>query len=266
METVFNAGNNIEAYMIANLLERSDISANVMGEHLQSAVGEIPAHGIIRVVVDPADAAQALEVIRDWEQRQVPVDPEEATNPRKKSGSSVFPFMLGAIIASAILLWAFNTPFSENAADHNRDGQTDEWMYWRNNNLSKIEIDRDFDGDIDLEYLYTPRKFLEKSFNDNDFDGRFEEQTTYKYNQPSLVEGDPDGDGLPDYKWHYNNGVAVKLELFVPGSRVVKKTLNYESGYRLTEAKLDTDLDGVFDTLIKYGPYAEEISRNAIAK
>ena len=70
METVFDAENNVEAHMIVHLLERSGIKAEIMGEYLQGGVGELPAHGNIRVVVDPSDVPEARKLISEWEAEQ----------------------------------------------------------------------------------------------------------------------------------------------------------------------------------------------------
>ena len=67
MQTVFEARTGFEAHMVRNLLEQAGISAQVLGEDLVGAVGELPALGIVRVVVAEDDAAQARDVIADWD-------------------------------------------------------------------------------------------------------------------------------------------------------------------------------------------------------
>ena len=67
MMTVYNASNSIEGYLIKNLLEQQEIPAFVLGEHLQSGVGEIPAIGLIRVSVSDSDYTRAKEIIKEWD-------------------------------------------------------------------------------------------------------------------------------------------------------------------------------------------------------
>lgn len=66
MMTVYNALNSIEGHIIKNLLEQQEIPAFVLGEHLQSGVGEVPAIGLIRVSVSDTDYPRAKEIVDDW--------------------------------------------------------------------------------------------------------------------------------------------------------------------------------------------------------
>ena len=265
METVFDAENNVEAHMIIHLLARSEIEARIMGEHLQGGVGELPAHGNIRVVVEPGDALAARKIIAEWE---VDRRTEPSTRPResrKSTHSGILAFLAGAGIASAFLLWAYNSPVDTRTADYNRDGRPDEWVYWRGESISRVDIDRDHDGEVDEKYHYSARNSVEKGEFDNDFDGTFEYVSEYKYAQPYIDEIDVDGNGQPDRIYHYRNGVLTRIDMFRPSTRIVRKSKTYENGVKLVEARWDSDNDGVLDTLIKYGPFEEEISRSPIS-
>ena len=66
MITVLHALNSLEAHFIKGLLESEGITANIIGEYLQGAIGELPATGLIRVVVDDNDYQQAAEIIDNW--------------------------------------------------------------------------------------------------------------------------------------------------------------------------------------------------------
>ncbi len=59
MMTVYNALNSIEGHIIKNLLEQQEIPAYVLGERLQSGVGEVPTIGLIRVSVSDTDYPRA---------------------------------------------------------------------------------------------------------------------------------------------------------------------------------------------------------------
>ncbi len=67
MITVYNALNSIEGHIIKNLLEQQEIPAYVLGEHLQSGVGEVPAIGLIRVSVSDTDYKRAKEIVDEWD-------------------------------------------------------------------------------------------------------------------------------------------------------------------------------------------------------
>jgi hypothetical protein len=66
-----------QAHMICDLLSQAGISARVDGEFLAGAFGELPLLNTIKVRVDPAKAAEARELISDWEAAP-PEDPAAA--------------------------------------------------------------------------------------------------------------------------------------------------------------------------------------------
>ncbi len=67
MMTVYHAANSIEAHLIKGLLLQQEIAAYVLGEYLQSGVGEIPAVGLVRVSVSDSDYTKAKEVVDAWD-------------------------------------------------------------------------------------------------------------------------------------------------------------------------------------------------------
>lgn len=265
MENVFDAGTNIEAHMIANLLERHGINAQVFGEHLQSAVGEIGAHGNIRVMVDASDVAEARRIIREWEQQQVEPEPEEyATQKSTSKGFGILPFILGAATATAACFWYFTSEYDAHTADYDDDGKIDEWFYYSRDRLLRIEADRNGDGEVDYVTKYSNRGIAETSTFDNDFNGSFEELLAFRNAQPVFSEVDLNGNRQPDIRFTYVNGVFTKQEIYRPGTRIVRKASVFEMGHKLVEARWDSNDDGILDTLITYGPFEEEISRSAL--
>jgi hypothetical protein len=78
MQRVFMAAHSVEAHMILHLLEQSGISGHVEGEYLQGGVGDLPAGGLVHVVVDDEHAGHARAIIRDWESRAPPPAPARA--------------------------------------------------------------------------------------------------------------------------------------------------------------------------------------------
>jgi hypothetical protein len=67
MKTVFDASSNIEAHLVMHQLQQAGIEATIQGEFLQGGIGELPAAGNIRVLVDEKDVAEARQVIADWD-------------------------------------------------------------------------------------------------------------------------------------------------------------------------------------------------------
>jgi len=101
MRTVFEASNAVEAHMILHLLQQSGIEGRIDGEHLLGAMGELPAMGLVRVVVDDGDVRRAKEVIADWESHQREDFPKESPSSRLDVGSILLGVVIGAILTSA---------------------------------------------------------------------------------------------------------------------------------------------------------------------
>lgn len=67
MKVVYNATNSLDAHVLLGLLNQAGISANISGEFLQGAMGELPAFDLVKVYVDDADYQQALEIVAAWQ-------------------------------------------------------------------------------------------------------------------------------------------------------------------------------------------------------
>lgn len=66
MKTLIHVQDAIEANLIKNLLADESIQATVLGEYLQGAIGELPASGLIRVVVADHQLEQAQQILADY--------------------------------------------------------------------------------------------------------------------------------------------------------------------------------------------------------
>jgi hypothetical protein len=101
MKCAYEAAHSVEGYMVANMLEQHGISARVDGEYLSSGVGELPATGLVRVMVDAADEANAREIIREWEAMS------SLTSDLASSKRSFAPawFALGVVAGAALMSW-----------------------------------------------------------------------------------------------------------------------------------------------------------------
>ena len=98
MKILYQAANLIEAHMIVHLLEQQRLHGRVDGEYLQGGIGELPAAGMIRVMVAEQDFEAAQELIRQWDAAQ------PASEPAVPSTAPAQPFsMLAAGFVAGVL-------------------------------------------------------------------------------------------------------------------------------------------------------------------
>ena len=95
-EKVYECTFAVEAHMICDLLARAGISARVDGEFLAGAGGELPLGSNVKVRVDPARAAEAREVIDEWERLQPPPEP------RQGDGSAALASALAVVLSRGV--------------------------------------------------------------------------------------------------------------------------------------------------------------------
>jgi hypothetical protein len=67
MQCVFHANHSLEARMVADLLAQQDLEPTVEGEMLEIATGEVPAIGLVRVLVPDRQSERAEAIVRDFE-------------------------------------------------------------------------------------------------------------------------------------------------------------------------------------------------------
>jgi hypothetical protein len=68
MRAIYEPAHSIEANLIVGLLKQIGIKAHIAGEYLQGGAGELPAFGVMRVMVEDKDAADARQLIDEWNQ------------------------------------------------------------------------------------------------------------------------------------------------------------------------------------------------------
>lgn len=88
--------------MILHLLQGAGIEGQVLGEHLQSGVGELPAVGLVRVVVDDGKEKEARDIIADWERQQPPGD----ATPAPDRSRVALAFFIGGLCGAFVMWWA----------------------------------------------------------------------------------------------------------------------------------------------------------------
>lgn len=66
MRAIYEPAHSIEANLIVGLLNQIGIKAHIAGEYLQGGAGELPAFGVMRVMVEDKDAESARQLINEW--------------------------------------------------------------------------------------------------------------------------------------------------------------------------------------------------------
>ena len=252
-EKVYECTLAVEAHMVCDLLASAGISARVEGEFLQTGAGELPLGNLVKVRVHPTRAAEAREVIAEWEKSQPPDG--ATTAPKTSRLAAPLMFMLGALAGGAVMIVLLQVS-PENGVDYNGDGRDDTVFNYFGQRLTSTEIDRNLDGKPDARWTFTWNGFEKHYEGDDDFDGRFEWQSDMHNGNLTRNVLDADGDGRPERVSHFRNGVLASQDYyFASGGRIVKRE-TYEAGL-LATAEFDDDGDGRFERRVSYDAHAE---------
>jgi hypothetical protein len=104
MKTVFESSLAVDAHMVLHLLQQGGLQGQVLGDFLPGGAGDLPAAGLVRVVVADEHEAEARNLIADWERSQPPdVIP---TVPKVSRRSTGITFAVGALTGAMIMWWA----------------------------------------------------------------------------------------------------------------------------------------------------------------
>ncbi len=252
-EKVYECTLPVEAHMICDLLARAGISARVDGEFLAGAGGDLPLGSSIKVRVAAERAAEARDVIDEWEKAQ-PADPATAApQPRGLMRGPLW-FFLGGICGAWFAYLGLNTPVSEDGMDYDGDGDYEISYRYAGKKPTLTEYDRDNDGQTDARWRFDSHGLENVFESDDDFDGKFEWQ--YEVADGAFVSGarDADGDGKPELATRYSHGVLRSTDVFdAAGSRVVAR--EFYAGDRVTFTELDRDGDGNFEQRVDFDRY-----------
>lgn len=263
MKTVYEAASAIEAHMLVDLLKQEEIEAHIQGEALQGAMGEIPANGLVRLVVPEDKHAAARAFIERWENTQVEATPRPA---RSAKSAGVRGLLLGLVIGVGATYAIYRAPATADGVDYDRDGLLDEKVTYSPNGMPlKLEVDRNLDHKVDYIARYDARGHLESAESDDNFDGVFETKQWLKNGNVEMSLADTDGDGYPDLRSTYTHGVIDTTEYINPASGKPARVEHFMLGV-LKYADVDTDMDGTLDTRIKYTKLAEVASRESLPK
>jgi hypothetical protein len=259
MKRLYEAQNNVEAHMLLDLLEQAGLSGRIDGEFLQGGVGEIQTMGFVRVMIEDQDYLQGKAIIEDWEANQ-PAEEDQKIIIKKQSSFTAW--LIGLVVGVSATVFFYHTPVDEGGVDYNGDGKLDETWTYTHYKLSKTEIDRNLDGVVDLVYDYDRFGNTKSSLSDDDFNGSFETDILYEFNNGLLQKSDTTGDGFKDYIVRYEYGLAKQFEFINPATAKPLK-IQYFDNLKLVRAEVDTDRDGVLDTVYEYDDLEEIINTHA---
>jgi hypothetical protein len=91
----------VEAHMICDLLSQAGISARVDGAFLSGVGGELPLGNTVKVRVAAERAAEAREVIAEWEKLQ-PTEPAQPVTQGTRVTASMY-FLAGALCGGLLM-------------------------------------------------------------------------------------------------------------------------------------------------------------------
>ena len=247
-ETVYECTLAVEAHMICDLLARGGVSARVEGEFLAGAGGELPLGNTVKVRVDPTRAAEAREIIAEWE-RERPSE-QTAPPPRSRLRSPLW-FIAGLAVGGAIIYLAFTSPISSSGADLDGDGIDEETFHYEGMTLRLVELDRNADRKVDARWINDVRGVTKRYEADDDFDGRFERVSKYQNGKIDTATLDSNGDGRPDMVEHFVNDSNAMTDVYdEAGNRVVAHE-RFVGGWHVS-TDFDMDGDSVFERQVEF--------------
>lgn len=263
MQTLYEAANALEAHMLRDLLRQQGIQAELHGEHLPGALGELPAAGLVRLVVDEADHPRARQVVEQWDAAQ-PADPPAAR--ARGAGQRLGAFALGLALGLGGATAWYRSPGGSDTRDHDHDGVPDDtWTLAASGQPLRREQDRNFDHRPDLVTVFDARGEPANAQADDDFDGRFETHEIYQAGQLISREADTDGDDFPEQRSEYLDGVLAVVTRLNPASGLPLRVDHYHLG-RVVSSEQDTDRDGVLDTRLHLDAQGEPTRRERLTR
>jgi hypothetical protein len=262
MKTLYEPSNVLEAHMLHDLLKQEGIFSRVDGAYLQGGVGELPAAGFVRLVVEDADYERARSVIQRWEATEVS---EPSAVPGKPSNA--FTAGLAGLLVGALGAYAFfYAPINTDGLDYNYDGQLDErWTYSAHGTFLGARHDRNLDKKVDYISQANSRGEIVSAEADDDFDGVFETTQRFRAGSLEYVESDTDGDSLPDLKSTYTHGVLSSEEHIEALTGMPFRVDHYRLG-RVVASEVDRDGDGALDSRLTYSRAGNVVREEAIVR
>lgn len=255
MRSVYSASSLLDARMVADQLQREGIHAEIFGGYLQGGAGELPATGLVRVMVADEDLDRAARIVAEWERTTTERDNEHLT--ASSRAKTLAGFTLGLITGIAGTWLYVSLPEQPRQTlyyDYNGDRRVDGWRERVNEQTVESRRDRNFDGVVDAWWYYDEHGRVARARRDDDFDGNAEFTLGYRNNQRHQGTVDANDDGVAEYQLYYEHGLLARKEILDPDSGALVSRLHYRNGKHLEKVERDTDGDGVIDTTVPFRP------------
>jgi hypothetical protein len=271
MRLAYSPANSLEAHMLVHLLSQSGVSAHVHGDALQGAAGELPASGLLRLMVDDEDYDRARSVLLAWEREQGGAPTPAESDRWQFAWVTALCFLAVGLLAGWALKHYLATPGALLAGpvvelDQNGDGKADVvYRYPLGGAFANVvELDNNFDGRMDVKTYYDESGTPTREEADNDFDGRFESRSGFRSGVRQTLETDDNGDGVIDLVWRYAHGVLVSEDIMDASGRLVRT--NYFEGSLVMRSEIDMDRDGFLETRRRFDRFGEIVASEVIAR
>jgi hypothetical protein len=271
MRQVYSPANSAEAHMLVHLLAQSDIPAHILGEALQGAAGELPAAGLVRLMVDDEDYERARSIVLEWERVQGD-GPASAESERWSfAWLTALCFLAVGLLAGWMLKTYLGMPGAVISGsvveyDQNGDGKADVIYHYPagGGNANAVELDNNFDGRMDAKSRFDEGGAATGEEIDDDFDGRFESRSTFRMGVRQTSETDSDGDDVIDHVWRYVHGVPVSEDIMDATGLLVRT--NYLEHGVVTRSEIDLDRDGFQETRRTFDRFGELVATEVVAR
>ena len=101
MKIAYRAQNLIDAQLIKDQLAYANIDSQIQGEFLQGGIGELPAMGLVNIMVADQDLEPARRIVMQWEQDHLGTTPNEVIT---QSRDPIAILLVVAVILCAVVL------------------------------------------------------------------------------------------------------------------------------------------------------------------
>ncbi len=160
-------------------------------------------------------------------------------------------FMKKILIITICLLFSTTIKAQEiKHYDSNKDDLADIWIHTLGKHSQKIEIDSDYDGEVDqTSWMYNPPEGNKKLEMDTNNDGKIDGWQYYENNKVSKYEMDTNFDGDVDVTY-FMNGVdnPWRIEAKTQYTENVDMVQSFVEE-KFYNAKIDSNFDGKFDKI-----------------
>lgn len=83
----YEAASPLDAAVLAGVLKQAGIDSQIFGQALSGGIGELPAQGLVRVMVNTAQLEEARDIVAQWQQH-IPDDEALAAAAAAHTGPS----------------------------------------------------------------------------------------------------------------------------------------------------------------------------------